>query len=68
MGDFNIDYLKNNPDQDKLNNISAGLGIRQLIKEITRYNPNRDGNDSIIDLILTNSDHIVDSGVKSMGV
>ena len=52
MGDFNIDYLHANPNQDKLNNIMAGLGVKQLIKEITRYNPNREGKDSILDLII----------------
>ena len=67
MGDFNIDYLRPNPDQTKLNNINIGLGTRQLIKDITRYNPNRDGNDSIIDLIVTNSEHIVAQGTKSVG-
>ena len=67
LGDFNIDYLRPNPDQDKLNNLNAGLGTRQLIKDITRYNPNREGNDSILDLVVTNSEHIAASGTSSVG-
>ena len=61
LGDFNVNYKVPNPDQDKLRAMASGLGLRQLIKDITHFNIN--GNHTIIDLVFTNSVHITSLGL-----
>ena len=61
MGDFNIDILdKKNPSTKKLLELIKTFGLRQLIKKPTRYSKEKD---SLIDMIITNSDFISNSGV-----
>ena len=63
MGDFNINLNKSsNKDSKDLINLFNSFGLRQMIKETTRY-----GNkNSCIDLIFTNSHYISDSGTLNL--
>ena len=61
LGDFNIDILeKKNPNTKKLLELIKTFGLRQLIKTPTRYSKDKN---SLIDVIITNSDFISSSGV-----
>ena len=63
MGDFNINIKKAaNKDSKDLINLFNSFGLRQMIKDTTRYG-NRN---SCIDLIFTNSDYISDSGTLDL--
>ena len=66
IGDLNIDILEinNNMAKDLLNRMKQ-LGLRQLIKEPTRFSPTKD---SCIDLIFTNSNIISRSGVSNINI
>ena len=70
MGDFNTDFIRFSPNKVKVRNMCAHLGLRQLIKQVTRFNIN--GNHTTIDLIMTNSIHVVnvssDMYLKPVGV
>ena len=64
MGDLNIDVLdKKNPATKKLLDIIKQYGLKQLIKEPTRY---AEAKHSCIDLFITNSDIISRSGVTNV--
>ena len=66
MGDFNIDILdKRNISTIRLQEMIKQYGLRQLIKEPTRYSENRH---SCIDLLITNSDIIANSGVANVNL
>ena len=61
MGDLNIDILeRKNPNTKKLLELIKTFGLRQLIKTPTRYSKDKN---SLIDVIITNSDFISNSGV-----
>ena len=66
MGDLNLDLLDNNIKSAKyLLSTLKQLGLRQLIKEPTRYSQNKD---SCLDLCFTNSDIIARSGVCNVNI
>ena len=66
MGDLNIDLLDmQNNSAKEIINLMKQLGLRQLIKEPTRYSPNKD---SCLDLFFTNSDIIAKSGVCNINI
>ena len=66
MGDLTLDILDKNNDQAKeIVNTLKQLGLRQLIKEPTRYSQNKD---SCLDLFFTNSDIIAESGVCNVNI
>ena len=66
MGDFNIDVLdKKNVTTIKLLDMIKQYGLRQHIKEPTRYSPDRN---SCIDLIITYSNIISKSGVANVNL
>ena len=66
MGDLNLDILdKNNKSGKEIVNILKQLGLRQLIKEPTRYSYNKN---SCLDLFFTNSDIIARSGVSNINI
>ena len=66
MGDFNIDWSdKNNPNCKKLLELTKSLGLRQLIRDVTRPTQNRN---SCIDLIITNSHNIERAGVINISL
>ena len=53
VGDYNIDYSNNRSiGHSNLKDLERSTGLKQIIKSITRYGVKN----SIIDLILTNSD------------
>ena len=66
LGDFNVDVSRKSNDRDKLETLQNQLGLKQLIRSHTHINPK--GKDSTIDLILTNSNHIVESGVSYISI
>ena len=66
MGDFNIDTLdKKNDSISKLLHMIKQHGLRQLIKEPTRFSANKN---SLIDLLITNSDIVSKSGVANVNL
>ena len=66
IGHLNLDILdKNNADAKQLINMAKQLGLRQLIKEPTRYSPYKD---SCLDLIFTNSNIIARAGVGNVNM
>ena len=66
MGDLNIDLMdsRNNIGKDLVNTMKQ-LGLRQLIKNPTRYSQNKN---SCLDLFFTNSDIIANSGVCNLNI
>ena len=60
IGDFNINYAKNDGASRKLKQLSKERSIKQIISEPTRSSVH---GCSTIDLILTNSNYISHSGV-----
>ena len=66
MGDLNIDILdtRNNSAKDLVNLVKQ-LGLRQLIKDPTRFSHNKN---SCLDLFFTNSDIIAKSGVCNSNI
>ena len=63
LGDFNIDILQKTKDISKdLLNMMLSFGFKQFINEPTRYGRNN----TCIDLIFTNSDHISNSGTLNL--
>ena len=63
LGDFNINISKTtNKDSKDLINLFNSFGLKQLIKDTTRFG----NNNSCIDLIFTNSDYISDSGTMDL--
>ena len=66
MGDLNLDLLdKNNKFAKELVNTLKQMGLRQLIKEPTRYSNSKD---SCLDLVFTNSNIIARSGVGNINI
>ena len=66
MGDLNLDLLdKNNKFAKELVNPLKQMGLRQLIKEPTRYSHSKD---SCLDLVFTNSNIIARSGVGNINI
>ena len=65
LGDINIDYMNNRAmGRSDIRNFEELYGLKQLISEPTRY-----GNKpSTLDYILTNSDCILDHGVKHLNL
>ena len=66
MGDFNINTKKKSVDRGKLELFQTTFGLKQLIKEFTHKNPN--GENTTLDLILTNSLEVFNSGVSYVTV
>ena len=66
MGDLNLDIFDKNikPAKEIINTLKQ-LGLRQLIKEPTRYSFNKN---SCLDLFFTNSDIIARSGVGNINI
>ena len=64
MGGFNIDYWRSSPNNKLLKNLEANTGVRQMIKQTTRYG----NNNSTIDLIFTNSDYILEQGTLNVNI
>ena len=63
MGDFNINIDKaSNKESKDLINLFNSFGLKQLIRETTRYG----AKNSCIDLIFTNSDYISKSGTLDL--
>ena len=63
MGDVNINISKvTNKDSKDLINVFNSFGLKQLIKDTTRYGRRN----SCIDLIFTTSDYISDSGTMDL--
>ena len=60
LEDFNIDVSKPSKDRKELFDILAENGLEQLIKKTTRQTTK---SSTILDLIITNSDCVLDSGV-----
>ena len=66
MGDMNINIDdKNATDTNRLLLFIKQLGLKQLIKEPTRYGNIRN---TIIDLIITNSEKTLMSGTKDINI
>ena len=66
MGDFNINIKKKSGDRDKLDILKTTTGLKQLIKDFTHKNPR--GENTTIDLILSNSTQVFNSGVSHVTV
>lgn len=65
MGDMNIDYLKeSSPARRSLKNLERLCGLTQIIKQPTRYSTRS----SLLDLIFTNSNYILKSGVIDLNL
>ena len=65
LGDFNINYADNrNPARKNLKDLESLTGLKQLITETTRFARNG----SIIDLIYTNSDGMMNAGTLNLNV
>ena len=61
MGDINIDFNdKKHPATKKLSSFIKPYGLNQIIKNTTRYSKDKN---SIIDVFITNSNYISNSGV-----
>ena len=61
LGDLNVDFVKNaDPNTKKVNHFISQTGLTKLISGNTRYGNSKD---SCIDKIITNSNHIMDSGI-----
>ena len=66
LGDMNINYAEQKrPSRKHLKKLEDIFGLKHLIKEPTRISPRLC---STIDLILTNSQHISNSGVIPMNI
>ena len=66
LGDMNINYADpKNPGRKHIKRLEDLFGMKQLIKDPTRISPRLS---STIDLILTNSLHILNSGVLHMNI
>ena len=67
VGDYNIDYSNNRAighSTCNLKDLERGTGLKQIIKSITRYGVKN----SMIDLILTNSDYVAKSGTLNLSL
>ena len=64
LGDFNINYKTNNKSKHLLDNLIKSRGLKQKISELTRLGENS----SIIDLIITDSNHAHTSGTRNWGI
>ena len=63
---MNIDYMEvRNSSWKHLKKLENNFGLKQIIKNQTRISTNRE---STIDLILTNSQYISNSGVLHMNI
>ena len=60
LGDFNIDLLKPSKDRKSLYEILSENGLEQLIKKPTRQTTKTN---TLLDLIITNSNCVLDSGI-----
>ena len=66
IGDMNVDMIdKQNEAYRKLIELTKPIGLRQLIKQPTRYSNARD---SILDICFTNCDFIQKSGVCDINI
>ena len=64
IGDYNLDYTNDNLLRKyKLKTLEKKLNMRQLI---TNYTRSAAGSDSLIDLVYTDSPHIVASGIINL--
>ena len=64
IGDYNLDYTNDNLLRKyKLKTLEKKLNMRQLITNYTRSSA---GSDSLIDLVCTDSPHIVASGTINL--
>ena len=65
MGDFNIDYANPRANGRKeLKELESVCGMKQFITGFTRYS----ATPSLIDLVFSNSDYILESGTESVNV
>ena len=65
LGDFNCNMLSKNALSSKIKDLCSSLSLKQLIEESTRITPQ---NSTLLDLILTNSDNVSQSGVFHSGI
>ena len=68
MGDFNIDFSVNSREHGKLEDLLSLLGLKQLITKITHINSVPGVKDTTLDLIMTNSNKVQDSGVITVNL
>ena len=66
LGDMNIDMNKQHNNITLLKNFIKQTGMKQLIKEPTHFN--RLSPDSLLDIIITNSTSITNSGTKNVNI
>ena len=65
IGDFNVNYEDvGNQGRKLLNDMESLTGLRQLIRETTRYSSTK----STIDLIFTNSNWVSDNGTFTINI
>ena len=66
LGDFNIDFLdKSSVDTKCINRLISGFGLTKLINSPTQYGATKN---SCIDQIVTNSNHIYQTGVADLNI
>ena len=69
VGDFNLDILdKNSHSTKEIINTLKQLGLRQIIKEPTRYSHNKDSCLDPFFIFFTNSDIIDKTGVCNVNI
>ena len=65
MGDMNIDLLTNDADTKTMHKFIKLIGCQQLVTKPTRTN---EKTSTLLDLVITNSDHIVNVGNKTLNI
>ena len=67
LGDLNIDLaIPNDPNSKALKQLIKQIGCKQLINEPTHFN--KQSKDSLLDLIITNSEKIIEVGTKDLNI
>ena len=67
MGDFNIDWIKQNEPKSKaIKQLIKQIGCKQFISTPTHFN--RRTTDSLIDFAISNSDKIIEAGTKDLNI
>ena len=68
VGDFNVNYnLRHTTTFKQLKKFERDFNLSQLINTSTRHN-NRNKNDTCLDLIFTNMNHIISSGTLDVAI
>ena len=66
LGDMNINYLvKKSPSRKQMTNLENSTGLKQIIDTPTRITSN---SSTLIDLLLTNTQHVADYGVLQLNI